>query len=116
MLIEDLQALCAQLPGVTEDIKWEHDLCFCVGGKMFLVIALEKIPVSASFKVPAEVFAELTTQAGFVPAPYLARHHWVLVEDIGLTPKAVWEAFIRQSYALVVAKLPKKQRQALSMA
>jgi predicted DNA-binding protein (MmcQ/YjbR family) len=27
--------LCRSLPGVTEDVKWENDLIFSVGGKMF---------------------------------------------------------------------------------
>lgn len=113
MEIEELQAICAQLPGVTEDIKWGNDLCFCVAGKMFLVVALEQVPTSASFKVPAEDFAALAEQPGFAPAPYMARYNWVLAKDIRQLEKAAWETYIRQSYALVVAKLPKKQRQAL---
>lgn len=83
MTIEELQELCGQLPGVTEDIKWEQDLCFCVGGKMFLVVGLGQLPVTASFKVSPEEFAEMTTRIGFAPAPYLARYHWVLTENIG---------------------------------
>ena len=42
MNIEEIQNLCKQLPGVTEDIKWGNDLCFSVGGKMFLVAGLEQ--------------------------------------------------------------------------
>ncbi|MHA6248515.1 MmcQ/YjbR family DNA-binding protein [Pontibacter sp. CAU 1760] len=113
MEIEELQAICAQLPGITEDVKWGNDLCFCVAGKMFLVVALEQVPTSASFKVPAEEFATLSEQAGFTPAPYTARYNWVLAKDIRQLGKVAWEAYIRQSYALVVAKLPKEQRQAL---
>ena len=30
-----LYEYCRGLPGVTEDIKWGHDLIFSVGGKMF---------------------------------------------------------------------------------
>ena len=32
---DPLVAFCRSLPGATEDIKWEHDLIFSVGGKMF---------------------------------------------------------------------------------
>ena len=113
MTIEELQELCGRLPGVTEDIKWEQDLCFCVGGKMFLVVGLGPVPTTASFKVSPEEFAEITNRIGFAPAPYLARYHWVLTENIKNLRGEEWERHIRQSYALVASKLPKKLRQAL---
>lgn len=115
MTIEELQELCGQLPGVTEDIKWEQDLCFCVGGKMFLVLGLGQVPVTASFKVSPEEFAEMTTRTGFAPAPYLARHHWVLAENIGNLRREEWKNNIGQSYRLVASRLPKKLQQALKL-
>ena len=116
MTLEELQELCGQLPGVTEDIKWEQDLCFCVGGKMFLVVGLGQAPATASFKLPPEEFAEMTARIGFAPAPYLARHHWVLTENIRNLRREEWEAYIRQSYGLVASKLPKRVQQALRLA
>ena len=38
MDIDALRAICKKLPGVTEDIKWGNDLCFCIAGKMFFHI------------------------------------------------------------------------------
>jgi predicted DNA-binding protein (MmcQ/YjbR family) len=38
MNIEALRDLCRALPAVTEDIKWGHDLCFSVAGKMFALL------------------------------------------------------------------------------
>jgi|SRR3954463_16306081 YjbR len=67
MNIEEVQSLCKQLPGVTEDIKWGSDLCFSVGGKMFLVTGLEQSPITASFKVTDEQFEELSAKPGFKP-------------------------------------------------
>jgi predicted DNA-binding protein (MmcQ/YjbR family) len=64
MNIEEIQNLCKQLPGVTEDIKWGSDLCFSVGGKMFLVAGLELSPVTASFKVTDEQFEEMSSKPG----------------------------------------------------
>ena len=52
MNLEDLQFICNKLDNVTEDIKWGQDLCFNIGGKMFLVANAEGNPVSASFKTP----------------------------------------------------------------
>ncbi|MBX2889882.1 MAG: MmcQ/YjbR family DNA-binding protein [Saprospiraceae bacterium] len=109
MDIEMLRTLCLSLPSATEDIKWENDLCFCVGGKMFCATGLEPdSPIS--FKVPDDSFDEISTRPGFKPAPYLARAKWVSVAEYGLLSKEEWAFFVRQSYELVRAKLPKKIR------
>jgi predicted DNA-binding protein (MmcQ/YjbR family) len=113
MNIEELRALCLSFPSVTEDVKWGADLCFCVGEKIFCVTGLEGA-FSASLKVPADQFDELAAQDGIIPAPYLARYKWVLVTDADALSKAQWEQFTRQSYDLVLAKLPKKLRTAIN--
>lgn len=116
MTIEDLQQICKSLPAVTEDIKWEHDLCFLIGGKMFLVAGLDQSPVTASFKVTDEEFEELTARDGFKPAPYMAKHKWVYVDDISKVNKKEWTSFIKQSYQLIQSKLPKKTLKELGLA
>ncbi len=78
MDIESLRQYCLSLPAVTEDVKWDNDLCFSVGGKMFCVASLEP-PFRCSFKVRDEEFEELANQDGFIPAPYMARNKWVSV-------------------------------------
>ena len=113
MSIEELRALCLSFPGTTEDIKWEKDLCFSVGGKMFLVTSTEALPISASFKSTPEGFEELTKMPGYKPAPYLARYKWVYVEDIRLISRTDWEEYVQLSYSLVLSKLPAKLRKAL---
>jgi predicted DNA-binding protein (MmcQ/YjbR family) len=110
MTIEDLHYICKKLDNVTEDIKWGYDLCFNIGGKMFLVTAPDTVPVSASFKTSEETFNELTEREGFKPAPYLAKHKWVYVDDINRLSKKEWQQLIHQSYELVKAKLPKKKK------
>lgn len=115
MNIEEMQNLCKQLPGVTEDIKWGSDLCFCVGGKMFLVAALEGSPVTASFKVTDEQFEELSEKPGFMPAPYMAKHKWIYLDDISLMNKQEWIFYIGQAYQLVKQKLPKKLQEQLKI-
>lgn len=80
---------------------------------MFLVVGLSQVPATASFKVTPEEFADLTNRPGFAPAPYLARHYWVLVENIQHLAKQEWAHYALGSYKLVAAKLPKKVQQAL---
>ncbi len=110
MTLEELRSICLQMENVTEDIKWGHDLCFSIGGKMFLVTSADETPTTASFKVADDDFQELSERKGFKPAPYLARHKWVWVENINLASKKEWKKFAEDSYQLVKAKLPKKKK------
>lgn len=110
MTLEAIQQICKKLSGVTEDIKWENHLCFNVGGKMFLITSPDDTPVTASFKTSEEKFEELTERKGCKPAPYLAKHKWVHVDDISRLSSKEWEELLELSYDLVKAKLPKKKK------
>jgi predicted DNA-binding protein (MmcQ/YjbR family) len=115
MNIEDLQAICKSLPFVTEDIKWEHDLVFSIGGKMFCVVGLNQVPTTASFKVRDDQFEELCNLEIFKPAPYVAKYKWVLINDITKINTDDWRSYITQSYELVIAKLPKKIKKEIGL-
>lgn len=108
-------AFCRALPGVTEDVKWDNDLVFSVGGKMFVVFGLpDHEPFS--FKVHPAVFGTLTQQEGIRPAPYLAQHSWISIASRDLLPDDELIALIQESYALVAQKLSKKTREKLGIA
>jgi predicted DNA-binding protein (MmcQ/YjbR family) len=107
MHIEQLREYCLSLPGVKEDIKWEHDLCFTVAGKMFCVASLEATH-AVSFKVTEEQFDELSVSPAIIPAPYMARNKWIQVLAWSRLNDSEWKLYIRRSYELVTAKLPKK--------
>ena len=53
MTIEGVRKICKALPEVTEDVKWGHDLCFSVGGKMFAAMDLNP-PHALGFKCTPE--------------------------------------------------------------
>jgi predicted DNA-binding protein (MmcQ/YjbR family) len=105
MDLEQLRAFCLSLPGVTEDVKWGHDLCFSIGEKMFCVTGFE-MPLKVTLKVSDEEFDELTASDHISPAPYLARHKWILVETSSRFSRTEWEHYITRSYELVRSKLP----------
>ncbi len=86
---------------------------FRVGGKMFAVIGLEPEPDNIAFKCTPEEFAELTLRNGIIPAPYLARYHWVSVTDLGVLRKPELERLLQSSYLLVFEGLPKKIRESI---
>lgn len=109
-----LRAL-ATWPGVDAQVKWQDDLVFSVAGKMFCVLCLRGPQAgSVSFKVEDERFLEMTEQPGFVPAPYLARAKWVQVPLPGSVTDGALRGFIRRSYELVRAKLPRKTQHELA--
>lgn len=95
---------------------WGNDLTFKVARKMFAHAVLEPAPVWLSFKTSPDNFFELTERPNIIPAPYLARAKWVALETKDALSSAGMSALIRESYDLVVAKLPKKTRDSLTAA
>jgi predicted DNA-binding protein (MmcQ/YjbR family) len=114
LTIEDIRAISLGMPHATEDVKWGADLCFSIGGKMFCVTGMNG-PLGVSFKVPDEDFEEVSQRKGFMPAHYVARYKWVTVTDMNVLTRDQLEQFIRTSYDLVSAKLPRKVRQQLGL-
>ena len=116
MEIDWLRQFCLSLPNATEQIQWEDDLVFKVGGKMFAVAALEPGFAWMSFKCSPEDFAELIERPGIVPAKYLARAHWVSLESEDALPRDEICRLLRQAHSIVFAKLPKRTQQQLHQA
>jgi len=110
MDIEVIRNICNGFPFVTEEIKWGNDLCFSIRRKMFCAVELD-VPLKISFKVPDDEFDEMSNQPGIVPAPYAARHKWVLVENVHQLSPAKWMHYITQSYNLVSDKFSKRKKQ-----
>jgi predicted DNA-binding protein (MmcQ/YjbR family) len=109
MSLEKIREYCLSLPHATEEVLWQKDLVFKIGGKMFAVIGLDAGPASQfSFKCTPEEFAELTELDGIILAPYAARYHWVAVQKPGALKQAETKRLIKDSYEMVKAKLPKK--------
>ena len=115
MDIEQVHAHCLSFPHVTEEVLWGNDLVFKIGGKMFAVIGLDQASGHCmSFKCTPEKFAELVEEDGIVPAPYVARYHWVALERFNALSEKELKALLRKAYDLVLEKLPKKLRTQLS--
>jgi predicted DNA-binding protein (MmcQ/YjbR family) len=125
---ERLRAFLLTLPHVAETMQWGANLVFWVGdktagGKMFALINLDE-PTAAesagraprriiSFAAGPERFSELVEIEGIVPAPYLARAHWVAAERWDVFSPADWQRELRSARALVFNKLPARLRRTL---
>jgi hypothetical protein len=55
-----------------------------------------------------------TSSEGIIQAPYFARMKWVTVLEESRLSHKEWEQYLRQSYELVKAKLPKKIQESIS--
>jgi predicted DNA-binding protein (MmcQ/YjbR family) len=110
-----LEAHVSRWPGVSQDIKWHDDLVFSVGGKMFAVYCFRGSNAGqVSFKVGEERFLEMTDRHGVIPAPYMARAHWVSVlPSSGIASDEIL-AMVRTSYELIRARLTKKLQRELA--
>ena len=102
-----IRKYCASLPGATYDLKWGADHVYSVGNKMFAALGPAK-EGNVGFKVDDHRFLELTDRKGIIPAPYMAKHKWVLVQNLKALPDDEMRALIKRSHELVVAKLPKR--------
>jgi len=118
---EQVQAMLLGLPHVAETMQWGANLVFwvgdkAIGGKMFAVVDLDgKGGPVISYAAGPERFAELVERDGLVPAPYLARAHWVAVERWDVFRASEWQSELTGAHALIYAKLPKRTRDVLAM-
>lgn len=113
--IDWVRAFCLTLPHATEDVQWEHNLLFRIAGKMFCIANLEPgvSPTKIAFKCTPEKFAELVEIEGIIPAPYMARNHWVAILEMDALRQPEFKELIANSYQLVLQKLPRKTQAAL---
>ncbi len=116
MNIDRVREYCMQMAHATESLQWGDDLVFKIGGKMFAALVLEPAPIWLSFQCTPEEFAELTERPGIIPAPYSARYYWVALETHEALSSSELERLLRDSYQMVLEKLPRKTRQALAQA
>ena len=109
------------MPHVVETMQWGDNLVFwvgdkAVGGKMFCLVNLEAGAHGVvSYSAGPERFAELVEQEGIVPAPYMARIHWVAVDRWEVLRNAEWESELRAAHEITLGKLPKGVREVLAM-
>jgi predicted DNA-binding protein (MmcQ/YjbR family) len=116
MRLDQLKAFALSLPQTTVVKQWGECLVYKIGGKMFLIIALDGETIDGVvFKCTPDEFDELTEIDGITQAPYCAKRHWVRVGDLSALPATELHRRIRRSYDLVSAKLTKKLRAELGL-
>ena len=112
METEEIRDYCLQKKGVTESFPFDNEtLVFKVGGKMFLLISLEKQPPTFSAKANPEWSEELREKHHQINGAYhMNKIHWNSVVCEGLKKELILE-LIDHSYELVFNSLTKKMKE-----
>lgn len=116
MNVEDIRNFCLNKRGVSECFPFDNDtLVFKVLDKMFLLMSLEKHPVSINVKCIPEKAIQLREEypLNVLPGYHMNKVHWntVIIDD-ELSATLVKE-FIDLSYELVSKSLPKSKQSML---
>ena len=115
MNLEELREYCLSLPHVTEDMPFDEDiLVFRICNRIFVLTSLESVPLRVSLKCDLERAIALREQYPdkIVAGYHLNKKHWntVLLESL---PLILIKEMIHHSYDQVLAKVPKKEKEAL---
>ncbi|GEP92431.1 Predicted DNA-binding protein, MmcQ/YjbR family [Chitinophaga terrae (ex Kim and Jung 2007)] len=96
---------CRNLPSVSTERKWDDELRFYVGEKLFCMLSMNP-PHRISFKCAQDKFHQLISQPDIVPAPHLARYHWVQVKQDDTLPENQLHQLLQKAYEITVNTLP----------
>ena len=109
-------AACGAKPGSAEDYPFGDEVAvFKVAGRMFALVSLGPPPGSISLKCDPDLAAVLRDHYGAIaPGHHLNKRHWNTVTLDGSVPDEELLELIDHSYELVVARLPRAQRNELS--
>ncbi len=116
MTREDYDAFCASLPHATHVVQWGDASVWKIGGKVFAIGGWsDDREFAVTFKCSETSFAILKDLPGARPAPYLASRglSWIQRFDPGSLSDRDLKDYVRRSYAMVLAALPKRTQAAL---
>jgi len=117
MTYAEIEKFCLSLPGATRSLQWGDHHVFKVGDKMFAVLCSPgDKPHTMSFKAGDASFEILTKAKNIIPAPYMARAKWVLLEKLTAMTTKELKAYLTRAHAQVAEGLTKKKRAALGLA
>lgn len=124
MNVEKLRELCLRLPGAFEDFPFGPDTSVIkimppAGGvkpdpKMFALFGAGNNPLSVNLKCDPALAEQLrAAHAEITPGYHMNKKHWNTVDCTGSLNERTIADLIEDSYDLVVASLPRPQREAL---
>ncbi len=117
MNIEELREFCLSLKGAEESMPFDDEvLVFSIKGKMFCLTGISNNYEFIILKCDPEEAIELRERHPEVsPGYHMNKKHWNSIRTDGSISDKLFREWIRKSYDLVVAGLPKKIRQELGL-
>jgi predicted DNA-binding protein (MmcQ/YjbR family) len=112
-----LRRACLAMPGAIEDFPFgPENSVFKVSGKIFAISRLDRSPpLRIALKCEPALAEQLrASHPAITPGYHLNKRHWNTIVLDGSVPNAMVRDMIEDSYDLIVAKLPKRTRQALA--
>lgn len=116
MNVEELRAYCLSKPAVEEGFPFgETTLVFKVMDKIFALMSLDANPLSINLKCdPGRAIEYREQHAAVKPGYHMNKKHWNTVTIDGSVNNELIREWVNHSYDLIVAKLPKSQKDKLS--
>ena len=115
MNIEELRDFCLSFKGAEESMPFDNKtLVFSVKGKMFCATDVEDYELINVKCNPEEALLLREKHEEVIPGYYMNKKHWNSIKTNGNISNKQMEQWIKQSYDLVVAGLPKKTQKELS--
>ena len=113
---EELRSVCLAFAGAREEFPFdEANSVFKVAGKIFALSRLDGDPLRVSLKCDPDLAVQLRTSYPSITAGYhLNKRHWNTVVIDAAVPDQLLRDMIEDSYDLVVAGLPRAQRERLN--
>jgi predicted DNA-binding protein (MmcQ/YjbR family) len=110
MNAESLRTFCLAQKGVEESQPFgPENLVYKVGGKMFLLISLDAVPLQFNAKCDPDTALELREQHTCVlPGYHMSKKHWNTVVVDGTVSDKTLLQWVLDSYHLVYEGLPKR--------
>lgn len=111
----ELRAHCLSFPGATQTFPFGQETSvFKVGGKIFALSQLDRVPLRVSLKCEPGLADQLRESHPAIVAGYhLNKRHWNTVSIDGSLADRLLEDMVEDSYDLVISGLPKARREAL---
>lgn len=112
MTLDSFRTFCLDLPGSEETFPFDlNTMVFKVGGKMYALADVDRFE-SINLKWPPEVNIDRREEypETVMPGYHMNKAHWSTVAMDGRIPDRVLKEWIRESYDIIVASLPKAKR------
>ena len=117
MTAEEIREYCLKKNAVEEGFPFDNEtLVFKVGGKMFLLLALDSQPLQFNAKCDPDKAIELREKYSYVlPGYHMSKKHWNTIMCENNASKKNILAWIDDSYDLVSKSLPKSLKNKLRL-